>query len=133
MDGDRVNQASTLAIRAALKADRLKEASPAAAPQKGQAEPVGQPIGGSLQFGRLNAKRWFACACGQALAQDSGNWRDGAACRKVEPAQINTGIVLHVELEMRQYLCSSCGSSLSVDVLQKGAPHPHDIRLHVDQ
>ena len=130
LDGDRVDQASTLATRAAMKADRLKQAAPPTAPQKDRVDAVEQPIGGSLQFGRLNARRWFACACGQALAPDSSNWRDGVACRKVEPAQINTGIILHAELEMRQYLCPSCGSSLSVDVLQKDAPHPHDIKLH---
>jgi acetone carboxylase gamma subunit len=43
--------------------------------------------------------------------------------------EIGAGIVLHEKLELRQWLCSACGSSLSVDVMEKGAPDIHDIAL----
>ena len=129
LDGDSINESVTRATRSAMKIDRLKGASPAPAAQTAAVDSIDQPIGGALRFGRIEGKRWFACACGQALAPEAGNWRDGAVCSKVEPAQINTNILLHEELEMRQYLCPACGSSMSVDVLQKGAAHPHDIKL----
>jgi N-methylhydantoinase B len=131
LDGDKLDETVTRATRSAMKVDRLKGASPAPAPQMVAVDALDQPIGGALRFGRIRGKRWFACACGQALAPEAANWRDGVICRKVQPAQINTNILLHAELEMRQYLCPSCGSSMSVDVLEKSAAHPHDIKLRV--
>jgi hypothetical protein len=38
-------------------------------------------------------------------------------------------VLLHPELELRQFLCPSCGSSLSVDVTEKNRSDIRDMEL----
>jgi N-methylhydantoinase B len=129
LEAGRPDDAATAALRARMRQARLRNAVPPRAPQTGKADGGARPIGGTMQFARHAGRRWFACQCGQPLAEDAGNWRDGASRRTVPADEIGAGIVLHEKLELRQWLCSACGSSLSVDVMEKGAPDIHDIAL----
>jgi N-methylhydantoinase B len=129
LEAGRPDDAATAALRARMRQARLRDAVPPRAPQTGKADGDARPIGGTMQFARHAGRRWFACQCGQPLAEDAGNWRDGASRRTVPADEIGAGIVLHEKLELRQWLCSACGSSLSVDVMEKGAPDIHDIAL----
>jgi N-methylhydantoinase B len=123
------NEVKTLQKRSSIKAIRLATAKSPIAQHTGFIE-CDRVIGGALFFGRKNGQRWFGCSCGQALAPTSGAWRSGAARRCVDPDEINPAIRLQAELEMRQYLCPSCGVSLSVDVSLRTAEDFHDISLH---
>ena len=123
------NEVKTLQKRSSIKAIRLATAKSPIAQHTGFME-RDRVIGGALFCGRKNGQRWFGCSCGQPLAPTSGAWRSGAARRCVDPDEINPAIRLHAELEMRQYLCPSCGVSLSVDVSLRTAEDFHDISLH---
>lgn len=124
------DETTTAALRGEMRAGRLREAAPpAAAQQPGPVEGDARPIAGALQFARYKGGRWFACRCGQPLAAEKGNWRDGASRRTLPPECVSFAIVLHPELELRQSLCPGCGRSLSVDVREKGAPDIQDIAL----
>jgi N-methylhydantoinase B len=117
---------ATAACRAALRRARLDGASPPRRPTTHRVT-TGTPIAGALCFS--TEKSWMACGCGQALAPRNGNWRNGAARRVLRAEQVGPHIKLHVELELRQSLCPSCGTSLSVDLAQIGAADIIDIVL----
>jgi N-methylhydantoinase B len=125
---DHLDEEKTGLARERLRRERLVAAEP---PRRSQPEKVGeptQPIGGRLRFAAYRGESWLACRCGQALAPRSGDWREATSRRIVPPGELGY-LTLHPKLELRQFLCPSCGGSLSVDVAEKGAPDLRDIEL----
>lgn len=127
-NGD-VDQAATASRREMLRGARLQAAAPPRSPLSGKADGDVQPIGGALRFATWRGERWFACECGQPLAPRRGNWRDGASRRTIAPESVGFSMPLHPEIELRQSICPGCGTSLSVDVVEKSASDVRDIEL----
>ena len=127
IDG-RIDEEATLSLRKRLKRERLVTAE---APRRAQGhmDHTTRLIAGRLCFGISHGEPWFTCLCGRLLAPRGGNWRDGAAWRVMAPEEAGVHLRLHPQLELRQFLCPSCGGSLSVDVAEKGAPDLRDIEL----
>jgi N-methylhydantoinase B len=123
------DQAATATRRDALRRERLVGAKPVRVPQTGLAESSTRPIGGALQLATHRGKHWFTCLCRQLLAELTGNWRDGVRQKTISPESVSFSIRLHPQLELRQSLCPRCGRSMSVDVVEKGAPDIRDIEL----
>jgi N-methylhydantoinase B len=122
LTGDGVDAQATAARRAALRAERLGGAAPAAA-APAQA-PGGLAVGPALvsDGGRL------ACRCGHDLGPANGNFKDGAATRVVGgPA--HGAIALHAELELREHACPACATLLESEVARHDADSLHTIEL----
>lgn len=122
------DEKATAVRRGELRSGRLRDAEPPRAPVTGRTEADAQSIAGALRFASFRGGRWFACRCGQPLASRTENWRDGASRRILPPSDAGS-IRLHPELELRQSLCPRCGTSLSVDVVEKTASDFQDIEL----
>lgn len=124
------DEKATPVLRQRMRRERLITARAPRSPQRGGVR-LTRLLAGRLCFAEHydGDKPWFTCLCGHPLAPRNGNWRDGAARRVMAPEEIGVHVRLHPELELRQFLCSSCGGSLSVDVAEKRAPDLRDIEL----
>jgi N-methylhydantoinase B len=74
-------------------------------------------------------RAWTRCDCGQVLAPAEQNWRCYATAGAAGPADIAAQLTVHESMEFRRYCCPGCGRLHSVDLVPKGAPDPHDVRL----
>jgi N-methylhydantoinase B len=124
-----VDAKKTAARRERMRRARLDSAVAPKSTQAARAESPHRPLAGRMRFSLVSGKPWFACACGQALAPRTGNWRDGASRRVMSAQEAGKYVLLHPELELRQFLCPSCGSSLSVDVTEKNRSDIRDMEL----
>lgn len=70
-----------------------------------------------------------SCRCGQVLGAPGSNWREAASRKLLQPSEVGPLVKLHQDLEIRQYLCPSCGLIHSVDVEMKGHPPIWDIEI----
>ncbi len=121
---DELDEAATAERRAAIRHERLGRDSE---PRTTESEPgEGElAIGPSLLVSVGGGVR---CRCGHELAR-SGNWKDGASSRVVEPEAHGAHIRLHEKLELREHICPSCGSLLEAEVARIGAPNLDSIQL----
>lgn len=124
-----VDAPATGALRDRLRRERLGLAEVPRESQDGKADRLERPLAGRLCFAVRGGGRYFACRCGQLLAAAGSEWRRGASRRIMASEELGDLVRLHAGLEARQFLCASCGGSLSVDVLEKGAPDPWDMEL----
>ena len=61
----------------------------------------------------------FRCICGNDLGPATEDWKPRAR-RRVLPAQAcGPHLTLHTELELREFVCSECGTQLEVEVARR--------------
>ena len=130
LSGGAFDEEATAALREKLRRARLAGAKVPPAPVVGKVERIGETIGGRLHFASWRGDTWFACVCGTPLARREGNWRDGAASRRIEAQDAGANVRLHPQLELRQFFCPGCGGSLSLEAAEQGAPDIQDIELN---
>ena len=128
-DDGRFDEVATKLQRQQMLQDRMSSAQAPLHPQKGPVKRLENRIGGRLHFASHGGKIWFACSCGQPLAQSDGNWREGAGFYPIPPDRKPIDYRLHPQLELRAFICPACGGMLSVEVNEKGAPDIWDIEL----
>ena len=118
------------ADRAALQQARLERAVPPAAGVTAgeRGEPVGR-IGLSLVLARGAGGLQFECECGHVFCPATENWKERAASRRLEGADLPPGMAIHADLELVGYLCPACGRQHAVDVQERGRPPLQDFRL----
>jgi N-methylhydantoinase B len=115
--------------RESLRQARLARAEPPAVPSAAAPGVPVTRIGLSLKLARGPDGAQIECECGQVLASGEGNWKDGAATRRLGRAELPPGIVVHSTLELVSYLCPACGRQHSVEVQELGVPALHDLRV----
>jgi len=112
---DEVDETATDQRRSAIRATRL-----------GNNAPSRQAASGDI---RVQGNR-FACSCGCDLGVVTGNWKDHARSRAVEPGSYGPHIRTHADLEMREHVCEDCGSLLEVEVVRKDEASLLSFALH---
>ncbi|HEY8625314.1 MAG TPA: hydantoinase B/oxoprolinase family protein [Solirubrobacteraceae bacterium] len=115
--------------REALRRARLQGAEPPAVPITTEAGLVVRGIGLSLALARGAEGPQILCECGQVLASGESNWKEGAAMKPIEAAELAPGIIVHSTLELVRYLCPACGRQHSVEVRERGMPPLPDLRV----
>lgn len=103
--GDLVDTAATEAERVAIRARRLGGGVPRKAPGEGEM---------AIWPDR------FRCSCGCDLGPTTGDWKKKARSYRVEPGAYGPHIRTHAELELREHVCSDCGSLLEAEIVRKG-------------
>jgi acetone carboxylase gamma subunit len=76
-----------------------------------------------------DGRRFATCGCGFVLSPIEENWKEYATRATVSPAAAGPWVVLHQELEMREYGCPRCGRLLSVEVARKPDPPLWEIEV----
>lgn len=108
-DGE-VDEAATAARRLEIRTERLGMRPNVAAPEDVKPD-------AALNDLRIKAGR-FGCACGHDLGPASQNWKDNARTRVLGPTDNGPMIRLHPDLEIRQFVCRSCGMLLETEVVR---------------
>lgn len=115
-----VDELGTERRRATIRATRTGgafEGTSSAAPV-GRNSTEGRVITPSL---RLTPAGDVACRCGHRLAAGP-DWKTRASVRTVPPSDHGPWIVLHPELELREYACPACGTLLESEIARPDAP-----------
>lgn len=112
--GEKVDTEATAARRAAIRADRIGR------------EPSRQP--GSVDLHTRRGR--FLCGCGCDLGSAAENWKAQAVTRVAASGAYGPHIRTHEDLELREHLCTECGSLLEVEVARRGAQSLHTIALN---
>lgn len=99
-----VDQRATEQARAAIRSRRLGGASPTRTAGKGEL---------AITEGR------FACGCGCDLGPVTSNWKEKVRSYRVEPETYGPHIRTHADLELREHVCTACGTLLEAEVVRK--------------
>lgn len=124
-----IDEKATESLRQQILRERIASAQAPLVPQEGPVGRLEHCIGGRLHFALYNNDIWFACSCGQPLAQRNGNWRQGAASYVMGNEGQSMHYTLHPQLELRGFVCPACARSLSIEVNEKSAPDLWDMEL----
>lgn len=91
-------------------------------------------IGEDLEVvgGQDGARHWVRCTCGHVFGPSDENWKIHAASSVLSASEIGPRAKLHEDLELRQYVCPSCGRMHSLELARKGAPPRWEARLDGD-
>jgi N-methylhydantoinase B len=77
-------------------------------------------LGGGIEILDEGGERFTACSCGFALGPLQENWKEYATRATVPARAAGPWVILHHDLELREFACPGCGKLLSVEVAQKG-------------
>jgi len=123
-DGE-VDEAATVRERREIRRARIGEE-----PVRDAVAPASQGV--ALELGDADAdgrRAWCCAACGEAVGEPGGNWRDGAALREARAVDRYEQLGMFVrprahdpEVMVREYACRACASALGVDVAVAGHP-----------
>jgi N-methylhydantoinase B len=123
LDGDDgVDKEATAVRRNAIRAERVGHAVPA---DVAAAPSTGRVLTPSL---RLADDGTVQCRCGFSFGPGP-DWKPAAASRVVDPHEHGSLVKLHVELELREHSCPSCGTLLESEIARIGAPNLVTIEL----
>ena len=61
----------------------------------------------------------FSCDCGCDLGPARGDWKSHARSTRVEPSAYGPHIRTHADLELREHVCTECGSLLEAEIVRK--------------
>jgi N-methylhydantoinase B len=122
---------ATAALRSELRAQRLADADPPL--RDSEVRVAGTPIaryGPQLEVladdeGELTLR----CRCGHVLCSARENWKERVARRRLEAGALPTGVRVHPDLELVQYLCPVCGCMHAVEANERGEPPLQDLLL----
>jgi len=112
LSDDAVDAEATSARRRAIRAERLGESAPKAEPPQGDGMAAVCP--------RIENNKRFHCLCGADLGPASEDWKPRASRRVVPPQACGPHLTLHAELELREFICTDCGTLLEVEVARRG-------------
>ncbi|WP_374788892.1 hydantoinase B/oxoprolinase family protein [Brucella oryzae] len=102
---DRVAAAETEAERHAIRTRRLGGNAPQRVARAGEMQ---------VANGR------FRCGCGCDLGPTDEDWKVRARSYRVEPSSYGPHIRTHADLELREHVCTDCGSLLEAETVRKG-------------
>jgi N-methylhydantoinase B len=112
IDGGAVDKAATEARRKAIRAARLGGKAPSVMAETQTRYPDRPDL-------HIGDDKHFRCSCGQDLGRADGDWKAHAHCRKLAPEEAGPFIRLHEDLELREFACPACATSLEVEVVRK--------------
>jgi N-methylhydantoinase B len=115
--------------RDAQRAERLRRAEPPAATFAGEPGEAIAPFGPAMTVGRRDGELQLECVCGHVFCPADENWKRYAARHSLRRAEWPAGLVVHADLELVEYLCSTCGTLHAVDVELAEAGPLQDVRL----
>jgi N-methylhydantoinase B len=106
-----IDEKATQARRREIRSERLVGRAPKAEPpaSNGHADPCP----------RIERDR-FRCLCGCDLGPVNADWKPRALRRTLSPQACGPHVTLHAELELREFVCSDCGTLLEVEVARRG-------------
>ena len=132
VSGDAVDEASTAARRAAVRAERMRwpvaQTLADAPPNDAAGETVAR-LGDAASYRRIGGKVYFRCDCGAAFAPGSENWKPYARRASASAAELGPRITLHAELDAARYACPSCARLLDVEIGLKGEAPLFDVEI----
>jgi len=106
-----IDAEATRARRHAIRTERLGGRTPKTELPEGDGMAAVCP--------RIDGLR-FRCLCGADLGPASQDWKARAHRRAVPPQACGPHLTLHAELELREFICSDCGTMLEVEVARRG-------------
>jgi N-methylhydantoinase B len=110
--GGMVDEEATAARRRAIRVQRIGGGSP---------RTDGTPVRGRTLTPNLTVAADGAVHCGCGFGLGPGpDWKSGSVRRVVDPLSHGRFLVLHAELEIREYVCPACGTLLESDVCRIG-------------
>ncbi len=127
-----VDQDATEECRQAIRSQRLEDArvNTEAADATTAPTTVVATIGENLEIVDGDGRQWVRCSCGHVFGPSDENWKTYAASSSLSATEVSPRAKLHDELELRQYVCPSCGRLHSLELVRKGAPPRWEARLH---
>jgi N-methylhydantoinase B len=112
----------------ALRRARLEHAdAPARHAALTRGEPLAQ-VGVALVLARGDGLQ-VECACGHAFCRADENWKHYAASHRVGDDELPTGMRVHADLELVQFLCPAGGRPPAVHVKERAGPPLRDFSL----
>jgi N-methylhydantoinase B len=121
LKNESVDADATRERRTAIRTERLNGEAP-------RAEPV-QPSGTLVDFPRVDKGMHFRCICGGDLGPAAEDWKKRALRRTVAPGACGPLVTLHTELELREFVCTECGTLLEIEVARRGQESLQTISL----
>ena len=106
-----VDAEATRVCRTAIRGERLDGRAPKAAPPEGDGIASVCPA--------IDRNRRFRCLCGTDLGPATQDWKARAFRRTVPPQACGPYLTLHAELELREFICSDCGTLLEGEVARR--------------
>jgi N-methylhydantoinase B len=107
-----VDAVATRERRRAIRTERLDGRAPKAEPPEGDGIAAVCPL--------IDGGRRFRCICGNDLGPATQDWKARATARTVSPDACGPHLTLHAELELREFICSDCGTLLELEVARRG-------------
>ncbi len=68
----------------------------------------------------IDDRKHFRCLCGADLGPATQDWKPRAQQRVRSPQMFSPYLTLHSDLELREFVCTACGTLLEVEVARKG-------------
>lgn len=72
-------------------------------------------LGEYLEVIKIGQKKIVSCRCGHQFGPATKNWKENAIKIILPPEAAGRHVKLHKDLEIRQFVCPSCGLSLCVE------------------
>jgi N-methylhydantoinase B len=84
-------------------------------------------LGEYLEVIKIGQKKIVRCRCGYQFGPATKNWKENAIRIILPPEAAGRHVKLHEDLEIRQFVCPSCGLSLSVETARHADPPLFDV------
>jgi N-methylhydantoinase B len=107
-----VDAEATRDRRQAIRTERLGGRPPKAVPSEDTVVPSVCP--------RIDNGNHFRCLCGADLGPATEDWKPRASRRAVPAQACGPHLTLHAELELREFVCTECGTLLEIEVARRG-------------
>jgi N-methylhydantoinase B len=107
-----VDHEATSKRRRAIRTERIGGQAPKAEP----------PLAAGLAevCPMIDDRKHFRCLCGADLGPATQDWKPRAQQRVRSPQMFSPYLTLHSDLELREFVCTACGTLLEVEVARKG-------------
>jgi N-methylhydantoinase B len=106
-----VDADATRERRRAIRIERLDGRAPNAEPPEGDGSAAVCPM--------IDNSKRFRCICGADLGPATQDWKARAGRRTAPPEACGPHLTLHAELELREFICSECGTLLELEVARR--------------
>lgn len=116
-----VDEEATAARRAQIRSERLNGACPAK-------PPIAPGVSPRTPSVYIDEGTW-RCRCGTELGDSGADWKDAAQQHVSGSRELDPSLVLHDELEIREFFCPACAGVLEVEVARKGGDSLRTIEL----
>lgn len=106
--GERVDELATQTLRDDMRTARLGVQVKRAPPAAECAPAISASADGQ-----------WVCRCSEPLSAVEADWKAGARMRIIDPAVSGQRLLLHADLELREYCCPACATMLSIEVARR--------------